>query len=732
MNRPEGLSPAYGSLMSPNIAPSLRFAWTPPHVQTRAIIRIYEELSGSLGKLLYTHNENTGRTIVPCSDINFTFTDKKRYQWTVTTYSDSTASDTSAVQSFEYSSYVPGEELQLAVLDKIGDKVTRDTYFKTLKQNLTRFANGFPQYKNGFIAIINDLFTGRVAPSKEDFTNLQELLKRFGELQGIQYTPTKEIRPTDPTEKLDGRNIGEAEHGYTQGWVASNTPKLAVIDQVSDSLGISDLEHISTYLEMLSNIPPLPVKKIDPFFPNADMYQIDYLRYLHDGIEDNTVELSWSASPRPVASVLWNLGLDNSPDIWCYVVDFIYGPNERYKSSLIFRREAVERDNNIFIPLDFAIENGKLNLMNQTISLEIRTVDFYGNKSRRLRKSYTFTTSQKLPMGLDRYELQTVAVPMHNSNHDNGYWSTYYQGKNTSTTHVLQVEERKIWYRVKAIDISGLESNWKEVGPITFDPLQPPGPVKNVRFEGTEQWYTTMRWDPTPRAEYYIYKHTMHPAEMNNGGGTAAWIDGFQPETTYTTWVRACNRKGCGPWTETPFRTKDKPIQTITYDSHHCHAYNWTTHRWRPQEGYNHTRGYYGGGASGHWASMYYFRENDIRSNLAGKKIINAYFRVKRIEGGTAPAHQGRLLQFYTHNHTRDFGGYVGDRVGWSGNNWSSYIPSWDTALEVGQTKTIPIPVEYVQRIVNWQAQGICIYDAWGGGFCYMNNFAQLVVQYKD
>lgn len=746
------LSPQLNSLVSPDIPASLFFKWETDGTATRYVLSLWDQKDEQPGKVIHTYESDSRSETLSIEEFGYEFVLGTTYYWNIKLYNEKNEliydslkaqfryiscpkiemPDFSAMaspaaftkQAGPFGLVAPGEELDLIIKEQFTDTIKKELYFKTLKDNLTKFATGFYSYKTELYNQIDQLFLGDVVPSRDDFTLLQKILRKMGEIQGITYHSNgTETRPSGITRKIDGRIIGDPGSGHTPGWVAANTPYLDVIGKVEDSLGISDLFHISQYLEMLTNIPPKSISSVSIDYPGRGMYQLDTFLVTYFGEKRDFQDISLSANPTIDTLVSFYVGSSPSPDAWVYLINLEYG--NRRDTELYFTRS--EMGSGRWFHWDYAdlaYYNG--------IGVSGQVIDYYGNLSSSYGDWLGYDASRPIPRGVSHYEVEmatTGANPI-DWTYIGGYFQIY-SGDFPGYRNYLRFDYGAAWYRGRVVDKSGMVSDWRYDGPFIYDPLEPPGPVTGLNYTNVSQKSWTFNWDATPTADKYIIKI---PSGEERDTWSTNWVaPSVSDSTTYTCSIRACNRKGCGPWSTKSVTTPgyppipdpppDYPIKYAEFDSNHCHAYNLSTGRWRPDEGYNHTRAYFGHGQSGHWCTFFYFDYNHMRSFLRGKNIVGGGFRIRRDWGGVANPNEPRDIAVCLHNHTRDYGHYVNDKYGGAGDG--RYV-------KAGETGTWDLPAWYITDIVSGKAKGMGISDPWGGDFTFFNNFAQIYVYYKD
>ena len=476
--RPEGLSPCFSSVMSPDIPESHYFRWTfrssdPDDTQSKAEIRIYEDSGGS-PSLIHTYVYIGSDQELEAGIVGYNFTPGNEYWWDIRTYDQSNeASPISVMAKFVYD-YVPAATPILwTEFPQMNDVVNKGIAFDELRDNLSNLLSDYEDASNKLVSDVNNLFSGEVVPDRKDFNAIEKALTF----------------------------IATNKEGIS---------KLDVIELIEDALGTSDLSKIRDFIDLLATIPPQPVSEVRISIPNVSMYKPYNFTVSSSGVRDQTVNLSWDVEPIPKSNgtILLN-SLSPSTDIRYYDCEFEYGSSsDPYVCRLFYRPEDfAQLGYSIVFDTDWTGLFTLSTISSAKHAFRMTGVDRRGNESTTYSVTKTYDSNFKVPFGLKNYEVQYQRASLSDDDgpDPSGKWVTFYTGKTPSTVHTITGGEGKYYYRVRAVDISGLYSDWVYNDGVLFDPLLPPGPVKNLRYTSTTT-SVTLYWDPVPTAEEYEAK----------------------------------------------------------------------------------------------------------------------------------------------------------------------------------------------------------------------------------
>lgn len=738
-NRPEGLSPCYFSLASPDIPASHYFKWTWAG-QTSATIRIYTASK----TLLKSYNVSGSTQSVSLGSVGYAFENGTTYYWTVQAQN----SQLSVYAKFKYDAapQTPGITWN-ALAPKKGETVKKTSRFDEIKDNLLTLLDNYTGVPGSLRTTVDSLFIGSIVPSKRDFRNLQTVIQFIGQKEGITYKTSTTTSGATKYEVIlsptPARNYDTTDPVFSP-FAEEFNPEIApgaldVVSWVSDSLGVSDIEKVVQYINYLTTIAPKPIKELSFSVPSTSMYEVFNVASASAGVEDKTIDVSWSVEDinNTHAKVLFK-NLSPSTDLWFYDCEFAYGPNGQFKSRVFMRPEDVTDVSGVDERLFETNWNGLFNtatIGQALLQFDMAAVDHYGNISPVRGVSKTFGSNFKVPIGVQSYQLEVQRTDIGATSYSvGGTWYPKYSGSRSATTYTLSGGEGKLWHRVKAIDKSGLESVWAyETSSVLFDPLQPPGKVSNFRADNIGLSQVGLYWSPTPTAtEYQIYKWLTPGTEVMRGTGSGnsttrgTWATGLSPNTSYNFYIRAGNAKGWGPWASISTKTKDYPVIEKIWKSVHSHSWS-DKYGWMADQGVGHTHIYQGqwNGQTGNYKGLWYFDYDSIRSAISGKEIVGIWIECTRIRAGYSTANAAR---FWTHNRNRDSWYYnhnagPGSLSGGSLN--SSYLFSID------EKQWVPLPTSYAEWIRDGKATGIAIHEPDGNPYLKFDNNARIKIKYK-
>lgn len=690
--RPEGLSPCYLSLASPDIPDSSTFSWIfredqVGDYQTKFEITLYD----SNGNSLKVYTETSGDYGCSMSKIGYSFVIGTRYMWTVRTWDQNNqVSPYSIFASFIYDACPASPPVIWTYIPKQGEVIVRDTYFQEMKTNLSDILADYENVPATLLTSVGNLFIGDVVPNRKDFDTLQSIVDYLSStLEGV--------------DSID------------------------IYKLVSDSLGISDLEKIRNQISKLLTIPPKPPVKIDFSVDDPTMYTLTTLNAASSGIEDKTIDLSWDVNPIPAHTGKFIFTqLSPSRDVRYYMCVFEYGPAARsFFSTLFFKAGDIQDGSYRTFNTDWSGLYTANTLGTGGYTLRVTAYDHRENASDTVSYSKMFGSTFKAPLGIDHYEISYQALDLNSTTPSSNAWKSILSTTNKSYTYTITGGSGNYFYSVVGVDMSGLRTTPINSQAVKFDPLKPPGVPQNLHMAWVGITDTALAWNPVPTAETYEvnrYRYNYYGDGPHDGKG---WPD--QTSTTlsdldvaansiYNYFVRAKNRAGNSDWASVNAQTK-KPIHDSYWDNIHTHAYR-DGFGWLRQDGHNHTLAYQGDYGHGKDRTMWYFDNNNIADTLAGADILGIWVYVQCIDQRYA---SGGYPCFWMHNHTKDYGGYP-----------YLYEPhAWGQQFHTGENGWVAIPKEFGEKLRDRQMQGIAIYTEDGSNAMGFNNYMQIHIQYQ-
>ena len=410
-----------------------------------------------------------------------------------------------------------------------GDILYRDQLLGEIKTNMINVISDYKglgvENELALIARTNTLFTGDVIPSRKDWDTLNYVLRELS------------------TVKEQGQMYNH------------------FIRDVSDSLGISDLEKIKEFIDYIQTLPPITASiRIQMDAP--EMYGVTNLR---DSTTDKWTHtnLNWGLSSnylkKPQARISFTPS--SSEDVSKYIMNITAGSFRQRieRSATNTSTHTLELDWLSWFPVS-QLKNVKL-----TVNLEI--IDKRGNTTE-TRQSATYPASVVIPQGLNYYE---VGYELDGKN-----WKV--TGRPKGTTHRFKMPRTNgnyTWW-ARAHDKSGRKSKWVKTPPrwIRYIPDPPAKPAPTVTTTVRE---ATISWKPVARAEYYEVWHGGEQWAKDNTKGNSRYWSRVNAGNTlrvthqkmnegrkYTWYVRAVNEGGSNTGSTTATQKK-YTVKTKTY-----------------------------------------------------------------------------------------------------------------------------------------------------------------------
>jgi hypothetical protein len=702
LKRPEGLSPCYLSLVSPDIAESQIFSWTfrgatSKEFQGSFTIKIYDA-----NKTVLRTYSGTGRTMYcNVSDIGYSFQLGQTYYWTVQCVGESgVSSDISVYAKFYYDSCPISPSISWTYIPKAGDVIVKDTYFAEFKSNLLAILGDYDSVPSSLTSSVSRLFSGEVVPNRKDFDTFQDIVTYLSEtLEGTKDT-------------------------------------LDIYDLVSDSLGVSDLEKIRNYITSLLSIAPKPMEKIDITANFPGMYTVSGVTASSSGKEDTTINLSWSTgSIEDETGNFVFTKVSPSKDVRYYTVSFEYGPkNTPFLSVIYFKESELSDGTSRSFDMNWDGLYDSTNLSQAEHALKVETIDHRGNISVPITITQTYGSNFKIPMGVDHYEIQYQKGTLTTTTYTvGGTWTSLSNTTNKSIVHTVSGASGKFFYRVRAVDETGLKTDWSYSGGVTFDPLKPPGVPQNLHVTSVGVTDAAIAWNAVPTAETYEVNRYRYNFYGDSGREGKDWADqtatnksdsGLAANSIYNYFVRAKNRAGVSDWAVVNVHT-DRPTHTSYYTNVHCHTWADSGVGWYHDQGVHHTYAYSGKWSGANTRGQWYFPYEQMRQDLDGAEIVSVRIAIARLDGGYSSTPY--KPKFYMHNvSTAD----------WSQNH--SEVPVvygsgayGDVTFKAGERKWTALPNNYIESIRDGHTTGIMLHNPSGTPAMKFDTGAQIEVTYK-
>ena len=171
LKRPEGLSPCYNSLASPDIPESHIFKWTfrgatDSDYQTKYTVKLMTEEKA----VLATRTVTSGEEQMDMADLPYSMQIGETYYWTVVTYGEyNVISEESVEAKFIYDSCPVVPPMSWDYTPKQGDVIVSNTYFQEIKDNIGIILGDYQGAPASLQSSLDRLFAGEVVPSRLDF-----------------------------------------------------------------------------------------------------------------------------------------------------------------------------------------------------------------------------------------------------------------------------------------------------------------------------------------------------------------------------------------------------------------------------------------------------------------------------------------------------------------------------------------------------------------------------------
>ena len=699
LKRPEGLSPCYNSLASPDIPESHIFKWTfrgatGSDYQTKYTIKLMTEEK----TVLATRTVTSGEEQMDMADLPYSMQIGETYYWTVVAYGEyNVISEESVEAKFTYDSCPVVPLMSWDYVPKQGDVIVSTTYFQEIKDNIGIILGDYEGVPASLQSSLDRLFTGEVVPSRLDFTTLETV---------VTYLSTQL----------------EASYG------------IDIDEPVRDSLGISDVERIKNHIIMLTTVPPKPVRALTIEVEDPPTYDVYGVNVTNDGKTDPTMDIVWNVEPIPTYSGYFTFDLLSiSKDVRYYIARFEYGASTSPFASTVYYK-AEDLTNGAFRSFetnwDGLYTEKTLGLAKQ--SLQVIAVDHRGNISEPTNVNKTYGSNFKAPLGVKYFEVEAQKAVMSDTKgpYPTRAWYKVYTGNLKRATHKVTGGEGRVYYRVRAVDYSGLTTPWVYDNGITFDPLTPPSAPRLTYTSTTTA--ITVDWAATSRAEFYEWK-LWSGGTVTRITGTVFTDGGHASAHEYTFYVRAGNRVGWSSWvsinTKTKTARKTTERQALSGKSWNT-KYGWDSSNgkkyvmqgeWVEIEGSPHQRAP-AGTAWGKHKGMWMFDDGYWRSVLAGKKIIKVELWLQR-QGFYHGYYNDQIPTFWLHNYDSYPTGQPMLRA--------KYQPGKE--FDLGEKAWVTLPNYYGEDIRDGKARGIALYRDNSGQLPYLKYYpnAKLRITYE-
>lgn len=549
-----------------------------------------------------------------------------------------------------------------------GDVVSRTVLLDEIKANLIAVLNdylgkGDDVAETAMIAKAEKLFNGTIVPIRDDWDVLVESFRLLSIVKerGVMYE--------------------------------------AFLADVSDSLGVSDLQRIKAFLDDIQRIPP-EAGLLSIALDKPDLYWVTPPKatILNSGEQ---LALTWTLDTSALgqAAAVFSLTESASEDIASYQIAMTAGS---------FSRTDVLtglHPNPTPILLDWNNWFTGAELKDVWFSATLSTIDKRGNVALTSPIQEKYPSGTFVPQGIRTYEMEYSI--------NGGSYAPLIKQTGTSYTWTTPKLTGTYQFRVRAIDLNGqtyggfdgqTQSDWATSTPLylSFIPEKPDKPNPSA----TTTWNTaTITWPAVARAEWYeVWNANYEQAKAgeNDSAGINYWqridataerrvvLSGLLPDCYHEITVRAGNAGGTNDGHVRP-RTLPRVLKSAYYTNNYYNVFetdynrywqnwsfnyvpsHWVPHNYNPYIYQGEWRDDYWGTTSWNWyrgggtyaahagqlwgnhASFFFFDLATIRSQMANKSIQKVTFDLKRASGTTGLNAHGfsSAKPLYLYNHRR-------------------------------------------------------------------------------
>lgn len=719
MRRPEGLSPAFGSLISPFIPNSMVFEWEfqgdGNETQSSAQLEWYEE---GILKASRTVSEES----YMFTGTEFSVVEGNRYEWRVRTQSNvGQWSQWTELHSFDYG----GIELHpsLAWMEEAvsGTEVKRDQALAEIKMNLTMLVNdyigeGSDVLEASALELIQEMFTGEIVPSRKDFESLKTVVNMIA-------TEKEIMSPFD------------------------------VIGPFRNGLGARDIQLIRGFLTAIQMNPPQAPRSARIVIDPTNVQAITLVTGEVDGQLDKDVTVNWEWEPyQPSIGRVYLESLSVSEDVNYYEVVLNYGVDgEGIDHRLFFTKESIQGQGGYFqFETDWAGIFDKTNITSAKHRVSVRAIDKRGNMSNWYNKVYQYSGTNNIPLGRWYQEVQY----QRETDKSTTWWkvdgkTVFYGG---TYNHVLGDKNYKVRYRVRTVDKTGLTSPWEVSEWVDFEGLVPPGPPRNLRVSNLSHLGFTVNWDAGKNATNYQIKIMSTGTAYYTGGNRTYTTSNRKANTKYWFYVRSTNAVGQSAWVSITATTKPEPTTSKSYSftggdswrTSYKSYYSMVSGGWRTENKWVYQGRWeylqntyddwnmdgrdelvYKGMHNGNHKGLWFIDYNRIRQDVGNKKIKKAEVYIQRASTQHGYPNDATPIYLWLHNHA--------SRPKGEPTIFNEVVTN--VRLDRGEGKWITIPNWMMQKIVDGSARGFAVHKKTVGvrndvSYQYFSNKIQVRITY--
>lgn len=720
MRKPEGLSPAFGSLVSTYIPKSMLFEWefratSAGEVQSSAEIEWYEN------EVLVATRTTTQEEYV-FTGSEFSIVEGNIYQWRVRTQNNTGAwSEWSEMHSFKYG----GVELQPSLfwLEEAvaGKEVKRDEALGEIKANLSLLVTDYIGAGSDLseleaLELIQEMFTGQVVPSRKDFESLKKVVNMIAQEKEI-------MSPFD------------------------------VIGPVKNGLGSRDIQLIRGFLIAIQMNPPQAPRSARIEVLPTSVQAITLVTGEVDGPLDKDVTVNWEwEAYEPSIGRIHLDSLSISEDVSYYEVVLNYGVDgEGIDHQLFYTKDEIDGMGGYFeFQTDWAGIFDSTNITSAKHRVSVRAIDKRGNASSWYNRVLQHTGTNNIPLGRWYQEVQY----QRETDKSTTWWKV--DGKNVfyggTYNHVLGDKNYKVRYRVRTIDKSGLSSAWEVSEWVDFQGLVPPGPPKNLRVSNLSHVGFTVNWDAGKNATNYQIKIMSTGTAYYTGGSRTYTTSNRKANTKYWFYVRSTNAIGTSSWVSITATTKPEPTTSKSYSfsggdswrTSYKSYYSMVPGGWRSENGWVYQGRWeylqntyddwdmdgrdeyvYKGMHNGNHKGLWFIDYNRIRQDVGNKTIKKAEIYIQRANTQHGYPNDATPIYLWLHNYA--------SRPSGEPTIFNEVVTN--VKLDRGQGKWITIPNWMMQKIVNGDARGFAVHKKTIGvrndvSYQYFSNRIQIRITY--
>lgn len=697
--RPEGLSPNFNSIVSPNIPSSLIFSWAfirenSSDYQKNAEIKVYAEGSNTALITLSTGTDNEADLTSRVSVLEF----ETVYEWEVKVTAANNSTALSGRKSFKYVPVFLQGGLDWPTGPDAYEYIGTRQYFDEIRENAILVINDYvvdSAEESSVLAKANVLFTGEVVPSRTDFERIESILALIAKKESTYQDEVQQI--------------------------------------IEDGLGAQDIHKIYTLFDRLVKIPPSEPSNIYLTFNGLTPLVIESGNVFNSGEGDLTVNINWTPTELETGICTINFLNELTEDVSYYVVELRVGfTDNSYTHTLIYRVEDVDlADRKIEVPMEHINFEHLSNTKDTRYTIRAFAVDKRQDESSMYSRVYNVNN---VPLGVSKYQLRAQQKDLLDKRVIKDYYDIY-NGTSKAYVHKVTGNVDGVYhYSVRLYDKNGNISPWFYIpDEVKIDPLKPPAaPKPYVKSSDTDS--IVFAWSYVKDAD----KYEIDP-QYGTGGNSIVTTNskemtGLVENKSYTVKIRATNRAGSSAWVSISGKTKAKPIVEYTQKSLKSRTWRgsyvilhqsgrvsrpsaeyryemdneevihgeWVELRNKVQDGLAVKKGT----RWGNHKSLYFLDYSGWRDRLAGKQIIDVKFYIKRKSTSHGYPDDGRFLHVWAHNYSGT-GSLPKESVGPSlTDHFKVERLDWDR----GQGQWVTLPKSYGEKIRDGKIKGFAFH----------------------